>query len=137
MRVQVSFHLATNDIYTRVISMPFPSPHEILLLDEKRIMPWLRSLPTWYSENASIPPQYRLGHAIMMWRYRNFRLIMYRPFVIRRILKTRAGQYCAVPDEAEQAAYSRCLTEAKASISSIHKFWSENPHTCLAAWYAL
>ena len=137
MRVQVSFHLATNDIYTRVISTPFPSPQEMLLLDQQRIVPWLQSLPPWYSENTIVLPPYSLGHAIMMWRYRNFRLIMYRPFVIRRILKTRTGQYYAANDEAEQDAYSRCLTEATASISSIQKFWTENPHTCLAAWYAL
>jgi transcriptional regulatory protein GAL4 len=117
--------------------MPFPSPQETLQLDEKHIVPWLMSLPTWYNETAVTPPQYSLGHAIMMWRYRNFRLIMYRPFVIRRILKARGGQSYAAHNEAEQTAYTRCLTEAKASICSIQKYWSENPHTSLAAWYAL
>ncbi|RDW73629.1 hypothetical protein BP5796_07071 [Coleophoma crateriformis] len=137
MRTQVSFHQATNLIYTRVISSPFPSPQEVLLLDQKHIVPWLASLPAWYNESAVIPSKYALGHAIMMWRYRNFRLIMYRPFVIRRVLRTRSKEPVASYDDAEQAAYSQCLIEAKASICAIHKFWSEHPHTNLAAWYSL
>jgi RAB protein geranylgeranyltransferase component A len=62
MSVQVSFHL-----YARVISLPLPSPKELLLLDEERIVRWLQSLLTWYHETAITLPRYGLGHAIIMY----------------------------------------------------------------------
>lgn len=137
VRTQVTFHLATNPIYTRVITVPFPSPKEVLALDEQRIVPWLQGLPAWYSESITVPPQYALGHAIMMWRYRNLRLIMYRPFVIRRSLKSRTESIPFIIPENEEEAYKRCLHEASTSITMISNFWSSHPHTKLAAWYAL
>lgn len=137
VRSQVSFHLATNSIYARVISTPFPSPKEVLDLDAKNIVPWLKSLPSWYNETAVVPPQYSLGHAIMMWRYKNLRLIMYRPFVIRYSLKSRADASSFIMPGEEQEAYKRCLDEASTSIAMIESFWVAQPHTELCAWYAL
>lgn len=137
MRAQVTFHRATNSIYTRVISVPFPSSREVLSLDEQNIVPWLESLPLWYKESADIPSLYSFSHAVMMWRYHNLRLIMYRPFVIRKLLKTRQGQSSGSVNNDDNEAYSRCLNEAAISIKMINKFWSTQPHTKLAAWYAL
>lgn len=71
----------------------------------------------------------------MMWRYRNFKIIMYRPFVIRRMLYAKEGH----PDTSVdgQLAYDICLHEAKTTIASIWEYWNEREHTRLAAWYAL
>ncbi|RDL34365.1 uncharacterized protein BP5553_07493 [Venustampulla echinocandica] len=137
VRTQVAFHLATNAIYKRVISLPFPSPRECLALDEEKIVPWFQSLPPWYSESATVPQQFALSHSIMMWRYRNLRLIMYRPFVLRRSLKNRVNSAPLTVRKDEQEACNRCLHEASMSITLIGNFWSTHQHTKLAAWYAL
>jgi transcriptional regulatory protein GAL4 len=74
----------------------------------------------------------------MEWRYRNLRIIMFRPFVIRKALQARMRQG-TIPqlESATDIAIDRCLAEAKASIISIDKFWSTGNRTCMASWYAL
>lgn len=71
-----------------------------------------------------------------MWRYRNFRIIMYRPFVIQRAL-ARGKSATQEPSDDEQRAYERCLEEARATITSCHQFWSTNVRNRLSAWYVL
>jgi transcriptional regulatory protein GAL4 len=137
--MQSRFHLLTNDIYTRVISMPFPSATELVRLDDTLIGKWESSVPAWYRQGASIPSQFATGHAIMWWRVKNFRIIMYRPYVMRRVLQARTqddANDVAIPP-AVQEAYQRCLREAEASISAISDFWTSKPPTRLSAWYAL
>lgn len=71
----------------------------------------------------------------MQWRYRNLRIIMYRPFVIRTALNARDGR-----DEdsaASMEAYDRCLEDARITINLISQYWSKYEHNRLAAWYAL
>lgn len=89
VRVQSRFHHATTHIYTRVISRPFPSADEMLKLDEELLQPWRRAIPPAFADDAVVPARYVLAHAIMRWRYRNLRIIMYRPFVIRKALRER------------------------------------------------
>jgi transcriptional regulatory protein GAL4 len=133
------FHLATNQIYTRVISTPFPHPKELLELDQRLIGGWLASIPSWYSETAVIPQEFSLSHAVIIWRYRNFRIVMYRPFVIRKALQHRAGtgQKDVFPSPEEDQAYFCCLKEAESSIKLIHQFSRSNSHTRMSSWYAL
>lgn len=68
----------------------------------------------------------------MSWRLRNLRIIMYRPFVIRRALMRRVDF-----DSAVTTAYERCLADAKSTIEKISEFWARHEHNRLAAWYAL
>lgn len=83
-------------------------------------------------------PRYALAHAVMQWRYRNFRIIMYRPFVIRMALATsRNGRMINNAPVAEVHAYNQCLADADVTIKSISKYWMANEHNRLAAWYAL
>ncbi|RMZ35581.1 hypothetical protein D0859_00225 [Hortaea werneckii] len=131
---QARFHLATNDIYTKVISVNFPTASELLQLDEQRIEAW-RLL--WHNDQQTVPPKYRLSRSIMEWRFRNFRIIMYRPFVIRNVLQQRAGKPTVNPESPTGTAISRCLHEAHQSITSICSFWDSNEHNRMAAWYAL
>ncbi|KAK7184486.1 hypothetical protein DPSP01_012647 [Paraphaeosphaeria sporulosa] len=137
--MQSKFHMLTNDIYTRVISMPFPSATELIRLDDTLIGKWESSVPSWYRQTSPIPAKFATGHAIMWWRLYNFRIIMYRPYVMRRVLQARApdtNNGNVVP-RAVQEAYNRCLRDAEASISTISEFWASTPPTRLAAWYAL
>jgi transcriptional regulatory protein GAL4 len=135
VRVQSSFHIATNAIYRRVISKPFPTTTSLISLDTSLIDTWLSNLPSYFTEDAYIPQKYSLAHAIMMWRYRNLRIIMYRPFVIRRALNTRQGKEDESVDNGK--AYDKCLDEAKATINAIADFWTSHEQTRLGAWYAL
>lgn len=133
---QSKFHLATNQIYSRVILAPAPSAAELLRLDDLHIGGWISSVPSWYREDAEIPEKCRLSHQIMWGRLRNFRIIMYRPYVIRRALLARTKSTKKESPEAE-AAYERCLSDAKLTISAFSKFWSENTPTRVGAWYTL
>lgn len=135
--MQSRFHILTNDIYTRVISMPFPAATELLHLDDTLIGRWESSVPLWYRENVSVPVQFQTGHGIMWWRLRNFRIIMYRPYVMHRALQARSPNGNSTIPPAVQEAYDRCLREAKYSITAISEYWSTKSVTRLAAWYAL
>ena len=104
-------------------------------MDNTIIGDWLSSLPHFFAEHSFIPPKYSLAHAVMMWRYRNLRIIMYRPFVIRKAIYARDGRL-EESSESEQA-YERCLHEAKCSITSISDFCAANELTRVAAWYSL
>ncbi|KAI1777478.1 hypothetical protein F4818DRAFT_410558 [Hypoxylon cercidicola] len=136
VRTQASFHIATISIYNRVISKPFPTAEELLRLDAEHIIPWIQSIPSYFSETAAVPLKFQLSHSVMQWRFRNFRIIMYRPFVIRRALHTRDGRQ-EDSSAASLEAYETCLDEAKHTISSIASYWEGNEHNCLASWYAL
>ena len=138
--IQSKFHMMTSDIYTRVISIPFPSASELIRLDDTLIRKWESSVPLWYRQSSPMLPKFATGHAIMWWRLHNFRIIMYRPYVIRRVLQARApdgnSNGDAIPSAVQEAS-DRCLRDAEASIIAITEFWAATPPTRLAAWYAL
>jgi transcriptional regulatory protein GAL4 len=136
VRTQARFHIATNPIYIRIISKPLPSAQELLQLEARCLGPWAESTPLYFSEAASVPAKFTFAHSVMQWRWRNFRMIMYRPFVIRRALLARSGRQDNSSPESLQA-YERCLHDAKQSILSISEFWATSDHIRLFAWYAL
>lgn len=135
--MQSSFHLVTNEIYTRAISTQFPSARELMILDDDASGKWMASIPIWYREDADIPPKFSLSHNINWWRMRNFKIIMYRPYVIRLALQSRGGSEAEPAPLDVRTAYNRCLTAAKESIASISNFWDTRTHTLMAAWYSL
>lgn len=124
--------MATHECYEKVISKPFPSATELLKLEASVIDTWLASVPSYFDRPADVPPRYALPQAVVDWRLRNLRIIMYRPFVIRRALRRKADQ-----DPSSATAYDRCLADAQATIESISEFWSEHEHNRLSAWYGL
>ncbi|RFU76080.1 fungal specific transcription factor domain-containing [Trichoderma arundinaceum] len=136
VRTQARFHIATNPIYIRIISKPLPSAQELLQLETQCLEPWTEKTPPYFSETASVPPEFAFSHSVMQWRWRNFRMIMYRPFVIRRALLARSGRRDNSGPESLEA-YERCLHDAKQSILSISGFWATHDHIRLFAWYAL
>jgi hypothetical protein len=132
---QAHFHVSTNDIYSRVISKPFPTAEELLSLDTQLLQPWVAGLPAYFKDDSVVDPRFALPHAVMQWRYRNFRIIMYRPTVIRMALNARNGRDESSP--ANIQAYHRCLDDAEFTIRSINEYWARNEHNRLASWYAL
>lgn len=137
VRFQAQFHVATNRIYSRVISKPFPTAEELVRLEAELLGPWIARLPEWFTEDSVVEARFSLAHAVMQWRYRNFRIIMYRPFVIRMALASRNDRAINGAPEADLKAYKQCLEDAGVTIESISKYWAIKAHNRLAAWYAL
>ncbi|UNI22866.1 hypothetical protein JDV02_008712 [Purpureocillium takamizusanense] len=129
---QARFHIASHRCYEKVICKSFPSADELLRLDAEHIETWKAGVPPYFAEGTPVPPRYALPQAVMVWRMHNLRIIMYRPFVIRRALRRKPDA-----DEASATAYDRCLAEAKATIDSIDEFWERQEHNRLSAWYGL
>lgn len=132
--IQARFHLATNEIYTKVIALDFPSAQELLKLDDEKLEPWKRQ---WYGEGIMVPERLVLSRSLTEWRCSNFRIIMYRPFLIKHAFRTRNGLQSGTPDSATQTAIDRCLKEAAWSIASIHDYWMTKERHVMSAWYCL
>ncbi|KAI0521275.1 fungal-specific transcription factor domain-containing protein [Xylaria bambusicola] len=132
---QAKFHTATTPIYCRVISKPPPSANELLSMESRLIEPWLRSLSQYFSEDTETSQRYRHANLVMKWRLRNFRIIMYRPFVIRKALNARDHRYPESPDDLR--AYDICLNQARETITSISTHVAATKCNRLEAWYTL
>lgn len=137
LRAQTTFHLAACQIYTKITSSRFPSATELIELDDRLIGGWLTSLPSYFQEHVRQAPKFLLCHSIMRWRYRNFRILMYRPFLVRQLMVR--GVYC--PGEENDlntpAAIQRCLDAARESVELISSFWMHEQRSILACWYGL
>lgn len=135
IREQSSYHLHTMKIYSRIISNPSPGADQLLTLDDTFVVAWVNKVPSYFSDNAGPALNYRypLVHGINAWRFRNLRIIMFRPFLIRWALQTETED---LPRD-EQTATARCLQAAQESITHIHNFWGSNEHSRLTAFYVL
>ncbi|KAL6790328.1 fungal-specific transcription factor domain-containing protein [Trichoderma sp. SZMC 28013] len=140
LRAQCSFHMATCNIYERMISNTFPTAKEMTTLDDMSIFPWLNSLPHYFQPHAIQPPKYAFCHATLQWRYRNLRILAYRPFLVRRAMSgSDWGQDQDNSDDLESIdiAFQRCLDASRESVELISSFWFNNSQTMMASWYGL
>lgn len=137
VRCQAKFHLATSNIYERLIST-FPSAEEMLQLDDNHLGAWLQDLPSYFSEGAPQAARYRLCHAILQWRWRNLRILMYRPYVVRRMVSRAHDTQSSAPATPwDDPAIQRCLDTAAETIHLITTYWQHEKQNVLACWYAL
>lgn len=138
VRCQALFHIATNAIYQRLIS-DIPSADAMLRLDEEHLQRWHSELPEFFSEDASQIPKFRLCHAILRWRWRNFKILMYRPYLMRRYMRNRQDPpaHLHEADPSEEVAVRLCLDTAQETIRLITQFWQEERQNVLTCWYAL
>ena len=105
-------------------------------MDDQIISLWYSSLPPAFrTEDPQIPEGYEMSYALILWKYRNFKIIMYRYFVVRQSMYSQEGCQDDSPETVQ--AYSRCLDEARLTILSIEEFWQRHEHTRAGAWYAL
>lgn len=140
LRAQAEFHLATRHIYSKVISLPFPTAAEMIELDDHCIGKWLAYLPPFFQEHAVQSPRFRLCHAILQWRCRNFRILMYRPFLVGRLMSRieRGPEETRLRGDAlAEVAIERCLNEAREEVELISQFWRYEQRTMMACWYGL
>ncbi len=136
LRVQSSYHLETMAIYNRLISDSFPAATELLDLDDEHIGKWLLRVPSYYVSYPSSGSRDALGVGITQWRYRNLRIVMYRPFLVRWALSPAPADREALLSP-ENSAVFRCLDAAKETIFSIEEYWMSRAHSRLDAWYVL
>lgn len=157
VRVQAQFHLLTNNLYSRIISKPFPSAQQVLAWDDLYIGKWLSLVPEFYKDGAAVPERHALAHGIMTWRCKHLRMIIYRPFLIQKAITSAQSNYSqgrVVPDFEgndntsnrdgwassavhEELACERCRKESHETIQHIYYHWTNYPQNRMASWYAL
>ena len=135
LRAQATFHTATSQIYSKIISSPFPPASELVDLDDRLIGDWLNSIPSFFQESVRQQPRYQLCHSILRWRYRNFRILMYRPFLLSRLM-ARPGQ-CSALDSHVRIVIQRCLDSSRETVELISHFWAYEQRSMMACWYGL
>lgn len=136
IRVQSSYHLSTMGIYNRLISESFPAAADLIALDDDNVGAWLARWPDDQSFPSPSGSKYALGLGITKWRYRNLRIVMYRPFLVRWALSSSPREEL-MSSNAESLAVFRCLDAAKQTILSVQEYWTSQSHFRLAAWYIL
>lgn len=137
LRAQAAFHMATSQIYSKIISSPFPSAEELIVLDDQLIGHWLLTLPPYFQEHVIQEPRFRLCHSILRWRYRNFRILMYRPFLVGRLMARPERPEAKDGDAQVELAIQRCLDAARESVELISAFWMHEHRSMMACWYGL
>ncbi|OBT58323.1 hypothetical protein VE04_00742 [Pseudogymnoascus sp. 24MN13] len=136
LRIQSSYHLRTMGIYNRLITGSFPNAAELITLDDENIGAWLAQWPHYYVDFPPAGSKHALGVGISKWRYRNLRIVMYRPFLVRWALSSSLYDQQA-SSSTESLAVFRCLDAAKETILSVEEYWMSRSHFRLAAWYVL
>lgn len=141
LRAQSALHLATNQLYHRLISTPAPTSSELLSL-QAPLDAWQNSLPEYFqihnpelqANDALIFARYRLS-----WRTWNLRIILFRPTVLRWAAKVWSVGQNSDPDEdeADEKCRMLCLQSARETIASISEYMAGNLPSRLGSWYLL
>lgn len=137
LRAQAAFYRGTREIYAKITSLPFPSASELRDLDAKLTVEWYSTLPPFLGESCVQAPKFKLCHAVLWWRYMNFLILMYRPFLIRKLM-VRPQQGTLGPqnrDDPTERAIERCLEAVRHSVYLISAFWTREKKSMLACWY--
>ncbi|OJD29632.1 zn 2cys6 transcription factor [Diplodia corticola] len=158
LRCQALFNMAIQDIFAALISGNYPSPEVLLQLDDSRIGGWLAHLPPYFNEHAPQVPKFALCHAILHLRCRNFKIIMYRPFVMRSAMLRNTARAARTRQESEDEqsqrmdpsspinlGIRRCLQAAAETITTTSALWfaegafsnAANNRTPMACWYGI
>ncbi|KAK9451149.1 fungal-specific transcription factor domain-containing protein [Limtongia smithiae] len=98
MIVQCRFHRMTNNLYNRLISKPSLTAEQTLSLAAV-IDTFVDDLPYQFREDTPIDSTYDwfvFSRYRLFWRYRNLRLLAYRPFVLQRALSMSGAMEKAI-----------------------------------------
>jgi transcriptional regulatory protein GAL4 len=148
LKYQTTFHRTTNPIYHRLISNPSSSVSELLAL-QKSIDTWQESIPTYFQPGIMEQPPYDpfiLARYRLSWRASNFRIISFRPMVLRwaasRWTELNFGNKDDKESEDEECRLL-CLRSARDTIASISEYYYEHiavngtVPSRLSSWYML
>ncbi|CAN6611904.1 hypothetical protein TRVA0_005S00210 [Trichomonascus vanleenenianus] len=139
---QTKFCLRTNGIYNRLISRPPPTAEEALEMS-KRIEEFCTTEIPAYLKIGSPAESVAQEHWLVLtkyrltWRYRNLRIIMFRPFVLQRVLSEGDKPIPKMNSPAEKECRRICLKSAHDTIVSVDEFVTYYPRTTISVWYAV
>ncbi|PGH01944.1 hypothetical protein AJ79_07775 [Helicocarpus griseus UAMH5409] len=159
---QAKFHLATNDVYHRLLANGNLSAEETLKL-QIPIDDFLKSLPSYFERDDShqddftrnnesaalkLPRWFIFAKKRLSWRRWNFQIILYRPVLLRWATQrwqqmSHQGFSSNNADDQDKAHSAdlecrmRCLQVARATIQSISGYMATSQYTRLGGWYML
>lgn len=137
VRLQSLFHLLSNSIYERIITDPFPSAQLLLDWDQLYLERWRKLIPDYFKKDE-ISSRFKLARFVLEWRYRNLKIIMFRTFLLKRIILSPKLLDKYNEDEYESKAAEMCLKECSDTITSMAMFWKENTkNNRMEVWYSL
>ena len=148
LKYQTTFHRATNPIYHRLISTPSPSAPELLAL-QKSIDTWEESIPAYLKPGImkqQLYDSFVLARYRLSWRASNFRIISFRPTVLRWVASRWTDLNFGSQEDTdtdEEKCRSMCLRSARDTIASISEYYYEyitvngTVPPRLSSWYML
>lgn len=133
---QTKFTLKMNPIYNRLISKPSPTANEVLEMN-KQIDNFADALPS-YMRDLGRDDGYMFTRFRLQWRYRNLQIIMFRPFILQRVLSEGGKPVPSLNSPEEKVCRRLCLRAAHETIVSVQNFVHTCPQrTSIAVWYAV
>lgn len=141
---QSKFCILTNGMYNRLISKPSPSAEESLEFN-RSIEAFMADLPGYFQENGPMDTSrqwFVLTRYRLLWRAKNFQVIMFRPFILQRVLfvgdsKQRMAAAHLTNSHAEQECRRICIQSARETITLVTDFLNTFQHSSVSVWYAL
>ncbi|CBQ69028.1 related to lactose regulatory protein [Sporisorium reilianum SRZ2] len=147
----LSSTLAAHAKFASEISMPLqarlmrgsnPSIEEVRAFDRKT-EEFVDNLPDYMDEGYTgpRPASFSVASARLRWRCNNFRMVMFRPFLLSNAVAAAAARARGEPRPALRPAVKQaialCQTMAGNNIRSISSFWDSHPHNQAMAWHAI
>ncbi|EST06861.1 Zn(2)-C6 fungal-type DNA-binding domain protein [Kalmanozyma brasiliensis GHG001] len=147
----VSSTLAIHAKFASEISMPLqarlmrgsnPSIEEVRAFDLKT-EEFIDNLPEYMDDGYAgpRPASFSVASARLRWRCNNFRMVMFRPFLLSNAVAAAAARSRGAPRPALRPAVKQaialCRTTASNNIVSISNFWDSHPHNQAMAWHAI
>ncbi|WWC89566.1 uncharacterized protein L201_004490 [Kwoniella dendrophila CBS 6074] len=161
------FHMNTNHIYQKIMSMPAPTSYECLKLDYE-LDEWSKLIPDYFqpaNTNSTKEHWLRFGSYKMLWRFYNLKILLHRRMFLDRALRglplwsesqppststnssntnIRRGrgdgdEDINEDDTDEMNCCKRCQNSASETINSIEEFFKIRlgSENRLEAWYGL
>ncbi|PWY99677.1 hypothetical protein BCV70DRAFT_206681 [Testicularia cyperi] len=129
-------------LQSRLMQGTNPAIEEIRAFDLKT-EEFIDSLPAYMAEDypGSKPAWFTLASSRLRWRCNNFRMVMFRPFLLSTAVAAAAARHrgSTRPElrPAVKQAVALCRRMANDNIRSISEFWDSHPHNQAMAWHAI
>lgn len=136
---QARFHLTTNSVSNRLLAAPVISGAEALALNIY-FDGWSASLPEYLCVGFQGPSDtqwVRFARHKLAWRCWNLQIILFRPVLLRCLMKKVDKAEDEKPSAEEQKCTELCLQCVHKTITSIEQYLIDGDFGRLAAWYAL
>lgn len=129
-------------LQARLMKGPNPSIEEVRTFDLKT-EEFVDNLPEYMDDDycGPRPASFSVASARLRWRCNNFRMVMFRPFLLANAVAAAAARSRGAPRPesrpAVKQAIALCRTMASNNIRSISTFWDSHPHNQAMAWHAI